>query len=222
MRNVRAVWLALLLACAFTPSCNRLGAAGSADPSASGGGSNLPFHPGTGPDQGAPGQAEHPSINAEGQDSLPFRSPHLRVLPSGTLITVRLESPLDSSAVHAGDAFTAGVAEPVIIDGDTLVARGASVIGVVESTQRSIDPRRAGYIRLTLNDLMIEGKRLPLQTSSLFEGASRSPQGSSADASAPSGVRLPPGRRLTFRLTVPASLEEQNTHAHQDAIPSTE
>jgi hypothetical protein len=224
-QNARAWWLVLLLVSAFTPSCNRLGAVSSGDKSASVGNKRLPFHSDAGTEQGAPGDAvAHPSLSAEGKDALPFRSPsRLRILPSGTLITVRLERSLDSAEVHAGDPFTAVVADPVMIDGDTLVARGAIVTGVIESTQQLSVQRSSGYIRLTLNDITIDGKRLPLQTSSLFaQGTSRPPEDPSTNASGLSGVRLQPGRRLTFRLTLPATLNDQNALAREYAIPSTE
>jgi hypothetical protein len=209
-----AYWLALLLAGSCALSCNRLGAAGSAEKSASGS-EALPFHG----DAAPPGESSelHPLADDRG---LPFRAHPARVLPAGTLITVRLDHALDGSVVHAGDAFTAVVAEPVTSDGQTLVARGALVTGAIESTQRSISPRRSGYIRLILNDLTVDGKELPLQTSSLFEGARHAL--ASDNSSTPSSVRLPPGRRLTFRLTSAIMLDEQSVHGRQDAIPSSE
>jgi len=207
-QKARAYGLALLLACACTPCCNRLGAAVNGNKSASDG-EVLPFHSEAAKPEVSQ-KTEHPVPSSAGEDDLPFRAPHSRTLPSGTLVTVRLEHPLDSSSGHAGDTFSAVVAESVAIDGDTLVARGATVTGVIESTQRSLAPRRSGYIRLALNDLMIDGKRLPLQTSSLFEGAPPAPDGT---------VRLPQGRRLTFRLISATPIDDQSASVHPQDVP---
>jgi hypothetical protein len=90
----------------------------------------------------------------------------------------------------------------------------------VESARVSDVRRDAGYVRLTLESIQIDGKDVPLQTSSLFA------RGTAGDASAvhPSAgtadtsrigqshpaqpradqatiIRLKKGRRLTFRLT---------------------
>lgn len=162
---------------------------------------------------------EQPS--SDGDAGLPFRFRHSLVLPAGTLISVRLDHALDGSVVHAGDAFTAVLAEAVTSNGQTVVARGAPVTGVIESTQHSVSPRRSGYIRLILNDLTVDGKELPLHTSSLFEGERHSPS-QVPPSSAPESVRLPQGRRLTFRLTSAIMLGGQSASAQQLAIPNSE
>jgi len=133
-----------------------------------------------------------------------------------------LEHPLDSAEVHAGDAFTAVVAEPVTIDGDMLVDRGTTVAGAIESAQESSAQRSTGFLRLTLSAITIDGKQLPLQTSSLF-AKGRPPEHPASNETGLSRVRLPQGRRLTFRLTSSAPLDDQNSIANrQFSTPSTE
>lgn len=224
-RNARVGWLALLLVVAFAAGCNRLGAAAGSEDRAASGERKLPFHTEAGAEPSSPADAAHPQLSTEAKDGLPFgSSSHLRVLPSGTLITVRLEHPLDSSEFHAGEAFSAVVADPVTIDGDVLVARGAAVSGAIESAQESSAQRSTGYIRLALSAVTIDGKQLPLQTSSLFaRGIAQSPALHSVRATGARGIRLPQGRRLTFRLTVPASLDHQNSIANgQYSLPNTD
>jgi hypothetical protein len=212
--NARLWWLALLLLVAFTSACNRLGAAPGKDSAVGGEERKLPFRSDRGAEPNGPGDPQYLSAFPDAKDGLPFRSPsHLRILPSGTLLTVRLEQPLDSGQVRAGDAFAAVVADPVNIDGDILVARGTGVTGAIESTQRSSPERSAGYIRLILSSITIDGKRMRLQTSSLF--AQGTPAGHSGDEASLSSIRLPQGRRLTFRLIVPASLDPQESIANR-------
>src|SRR5690348_688458 len=52
-------------------------------------------------------------------------------IPAGTVITVRLGEPLSSKSSQAGQGFSATVAEPVTVDGKTLIDQGASAHGTV-------------------------------------------------------------------------------------------
>jgi hypothetical protein len=156
----------------------------------------VPFHDGDG---SAPG---NPSASSAGQDKgiqpetdLPFRDP--QSLPAGTLLTVRLKSSVSADDPAASGTFEAVVDEPVAIEGNTVVPRGASVAGRVESARAS-KVKRSGYVRLTLDSLDIAGNDLHLQTSSLL--ARGNAPGSDAALEV---ITLEKGRRLTFRLTEP-------------------
>ncbi|MGA8501182.1 MAG: hypothetical protein WB683_06510 [Candidatus Sulfotelmatobacter sp.] len=136
-------------------------------------------------------------------------------------MTVQLEDSLSTTNVHAGDSFTASVAAPLTVDGDTLVERGTAVTGRVESAQSQTDRpglvRGSGYFRLTLNAITIEGRQLALQTSSLF-ARGQSPNVSSLSPGTPSdlrsdGVQVQKGRRLTFRLTAPLTVNDPKSMA---------
>jgi hypothetical protein len=161
--------------------------------------------------------------------SLPFRAgSQPRTLPAGTLLTVQLEDSLSTAKMQAGDSFTASVAAPLTIDRDVVVDRGAAITGRVESAQsRAAGPgpdpdssyadsgyAGSGYFRLTLSAITIEGRQLALQTSSLFaRGTFQWPE----------GVRVKKGRRLTFRLTAPVTLDVSNSLANrQSSRPSSE
>ncbi len=89
-------------------------------------------------------------------------------IPSGTPITIRLQSAVSSSASHTGDSFDAVLDEPVIVDGQTVAPRGANVTGRVVSAKASGHLQDPGYLRLTLVSLSINGKSLPIQTASIF------------------------------------------------------
>ncbi len=166
-----------------------------------------------------------PAIAADPKSAtgLPFRAAsHLRILPSGTLLTVQLEDSLSTSNVHAGDVFSASVAAPLTIDGDIFIERGTAVTGLVESAQSPTDRPGlipgSGYFRLALNAITIEGRPVALQTSSLFargttERLNVSSRGNAVDL--PAGVQVHKGRRLTFRLTAPVTLNDPNATANR-------
>lgn len=89
-------------------------------------------------------------------------------IPAGTPITVRLQSSLSSAASHSGEPFDAVLDEPIVIDGQTVAPRGATVTGRVVAAKASGRLHDPGYLRLTLTAIEVHGKSLPMQTSSIF------------------------------------------------------
>ena len=148
-------------------------------------------------------------------------------LPVGTLLAIRLSSPVSSATSRSGDTFSAVLDQPIIVNGEIVVAIGTAVTGRVVTARASEVSQRAGFLRLALASLTIEGKPIPLQSSSVFvKGPSR--VGKPVDAvaagksktSAPLAIKtaaaartetgagsdsrdveFPPQRKLTFRLT---------------------
>lgn len=134
------------------------------------------------------------------ETELPFRD--TESLPAGTLLTVRLKNPISAENPVAKGTFEAILDEPVVSEGNTLVPRGITVAGRVESARASKVKRNRGYVRLTLDSIDLAGKDLPIQTSSLFA------RGVAPDTD-PSAVTLEKGRRLTFRLAESVSIAPQ-------------
>jgi hypothetical protein len=137
--------------------------------------------------------------------SIPFRD--VGSLPAGTLLTVRLKNSINSDFLKNTSTFAALVDEPVVVEGETLVPRGASVAGRIEAARSSTMTHNRGYVRLTLDLVDIAGRDLPIRTASLF--ARGNPE--STTANAPDIVSLEQGRRLTFRLTEPVYMASQSS-----------
>lgn len=89
-------------------------------------------------------------------------------IPSGTPITIRLQTAVSSASSHSGESFDAVLDEPLIVNGQTVAPRGASVTGRIVSAKSSGHLKDPGYLRLTLMSLAINGKQLPIQTSTIF------------------------------------------------------
>ena len=89
-------------------------------------------------------------------------------IPAGTPITIRLQSSGSSAESHSGESFEAVLDEPIVVDGQTVAPRGAAVTGKVVAAKASGRLQDPGYLRLTLTSLEVNGKPLPLQTSSVF------------------------------------------------------
>lgn len=190
--------LIVLLLCAL--GCNRP----AVDPADQGSlKSGHPLQTATAPLTRDPDTAFAASENQLGgaENSLPpHRVPNL---PAGTLLTVRLTSPVYADTSISSASFRGVVVEPVVVDGSTSIPAGSSVTGVVESVRTSeIKPNR-GYVQLSLQSVQIGGSQVPLHTASLFARPALS-QGSGRSL-----IRLEQGRQVTFRLSEPTSGPEQ-------------
>src|SRR5262245_27504226 len=58
-------------------------------------------------------------------------------IPAGTHISVRTIDGIDSTKNHAGDRFQASLEEPLIVNGDVVVAKGADVYGRLAESKKS-------------------------------------------------------------------------------------
>lgn len=96
-------------------------------------------------------------------------------LPAGTEIKIRLSTPLDTGEAQAGQTFTGTTAEPVIVGGKTLLAKGAAVKGKVIEAVSSGRLKRPASITLALTSvsteaLKIDGKSHLLRNVALIGG----------------------------------------------------
>jgi hypothetical protein len=89
-------------------------------------------------------------------------------IPAGTEFTVRLQMALSSADSRAGDSFQAVLDEPLVIARKTIAPRGTPVTGSVLAAKASEGLNDPGYMRLTLASIVMNGKSVALQTSSIF------------------------------------------------------
>jgi hypothetical protein len=90
------------------------------------------------------------------------------VIPSGTAITVRLQNAVSSATSAAGDQFEATLDQPIVLEGQTIAPEGAHVFGRVIAARRSGRLLHAGYLRIALSSLSVNGKDVPVQSSSVM------------------------------------------------------
>jgi hypothetical protein len=201
------IW-AMVLILLLANSCSRPAGLHGSDNQAEVEQHQIPFHEGDASPTTGAGDSSAARDNAPNAPTgLPFRDS--RNLPVGTLLTVRLRDSISAENPGARGTFNAVIDNPVVIEGDILVPRGATVAGRVESARASKVKRNRGYVRLALDSVQLSGAELPIQTSSLFV------RGNTADAqalqsqSSPAVINLEKGRRLTFRLTESVYLPSQ-------------
>jgi len=94
------------------------------------------------------------------------------VLPAGTKFVIRMIDSVDSERNSVGQRFAASLDEPVQIDGDTVIPRGADVVLMLVDDQES--GRLTGRTTLTL-DLMsvkVKGQEVDVNTQTVTEQSS--------------------------------------------------
>jgi hypothetical protein len=104
--------------------------------------------------------------------SLPFshgsRAASFVTIPAGTSVSVRLQQSVSSASARPGDRFDAVLAQPLVINGRTVADKGAPVVGRVTQAKSSGRLHNSGYLRLTLASININGRSVPVQSSSIF------------------------------------------------------
>lgn len=153
--------------------------------------------------------------------------PHTITVPAGTPITVRLQKSVSSTSSQTGEEFAAVLDDDIVVDGVTVVPRGAAARGQILAARPSGTLHNSGYLRLALASMEIEGNSVRVHTSSVFvsggshkkrnleligggagSGALLGPAGGGTAGAYATGneeVSIPAERRLTFRLTTALS-----------------
>ena len=99
---------------------------------------------------------------------LPFVDGKAPIVPVNTAMYVRLQQPISSTSAQSGQNFSAVLDEPLMVDGQTLAPAGATVTGMVVAARESGHVNGAGYLRITLTSILLNGKNVPLQTNSMY------------------------------------------------------
>jgi hypothetical protein len=85
-------------------------------------------------------------------------------IPAGTQLVVRTIDSIDSTKNHVGDQFQASLEEPLYVDGNVVVAKGADVYGRLEESKQTGTFSGRSDLKLELTGIVVDGKTLPLVT----------------------------------------------------------
>jgi hypothetical protein len=95
-------------------------------------------------------------------------------LPSGTPITIRTTTVIDTDRNRVGDPFDATIEDPVIVDNQTIFPRGTLVKGRIAYSKESGRISGQSQLVLELTEIDANGKRYTLNTTDYTEvGSSR-------------------------------------------------
>jgi hypothetical protein len=89
------------------------------------------------------------------------------VVPTGTIITVRLNESLSSKSSQAGQTFTASVVNPVEREGKTVIPAGSNATGTVVAAHAAGKFKGASLLQIKLDSITVGGRPHSIETSSV-------------------------------------------------------
>jgi hypothetical protein len=91
-------------------------------------------------------------------------APVYATIPTGTRISVRTIDSIDSTKNHVGDRFQASLEEPLVVNDNVLVPKGADVYGRLAESKTSGTFTGESQLRLELIAMMVNGQSVPVVT----------------------------------------------------------
>jgi hypothetical protein len=88
------------------------------------------------------------------------------VVPSATSIHVTLNTAVSSNRSNPGDRFEVTVSQPVIINGKTVIPKGAEATGVVVDSLPSGKMERRAHLLMALETVTVDGSLYHIRTAS--------------------------------------------------------
>ena len=120
------------------------------------------------PQADAPGHAAQVESRSDADaDRSPETARAEVVIPRGTALHVRIDESVDTKRNRAGDEFHASLAEPVVIEGKTVVPKGTSFVGHVSESRASGRMEGRAVLTLTLDSFELSGKKYSVHTGSI-------------------------------------------------------
>ncbi|HEY1757696.1 MAG TPA: hypothetical protein VGG72_20150 [Bryobacteraceae bacterium] len=101
-----------------------------------------------------------------GQAPAPEPAPPAQLtLKQGTFITVRINQALSSDRNQVGDAFTATLIRPIVVDGFVVAQPGQTLAGRVAEAIKAGRASGVSHLGVQLTDLtLVDGQQIPLQS----------------------------------------------------------
>jgi len=140
---------------------------------------------------------------AQELDTIPNK-PKTVVIPAGSVITVRLVNPPDSSS-KTGDTFNAIVTGLIAVGGEVVVPLGTAVRGQVTAVKAKKNATEKARLKLALTSLTIDGTPYQIQTK-LVEIKAKGKGSTGMTTNTAKGAGGSAGSDLVFKLTVPVTV----------------
>jgi len=92
-------------------------------------------------------------------------SPAQLIVAAGTFFTIRVNQPLSSDHNQPGDAFTAQLVKPIVVDGFIVADRGQTVAGRVAEVDKGGRIKGTSRLGIELTELtLVDGQQIPLRS----------------------------------------------------------
>ena len=119
------------------------------------------------PSNAAGGNAMSSPTSATAPAAQPAPEPQPLVVPAGTTLTVRLGESVGSKISSPGQSFSATLASPVTVDGNTVIPAGASARGTVVDAKPLGRFKGGAILELRLNSITVNGSEQRIKTSAV-------------------------------------------------------
>lgn len=117
------------------------------------------------PGSTSPGGSDSAAKPTGGMSQLTTPSAPPVELPSGTIVTVRLDQALSTRSNNTGDSFAASLDEPVMAGGKEVLPKGTKFTGHVTTADASGRLQGRGALGITLDSFDLKGRNYPVATS---------------------------------------------------------
>lgn len=115
--------------------------------------------------QTAPAQAASPAPATK-----PSTAIEINKIPAGTPLLVNLDNLISTDRHKAGHRFSAHLEGDLVIQGSVVAAHGSKIYGKVLESKKAGRLVGKSFLRITLDDITINGQRIPIRTESLSAG----------------------------------------------------
>ncbi|MGH9773244.1 MAG: hypothetical protein ACRD4Q_16365 [Candidatus Acidiferrales bacterium] len=116
---------------------------------------------------GAPAATPAPVTPQSAQNTPPPQPPPNLVIPRGTHISVTTHRALGSKISEAGETFTATVARPIVVNGQTAIPRGARATGTVVEAKSLGRFKGEAHLELQLEAVRVNGGMYRIRSNGL-------------------------------------------------------
>src|SRR5450432_2610159 len=93
------------------------------------------------------------------------------LIPAGTSITVRMIEGVNSDQTRVGQTFRASVDEPVLVDGQIAIPRGADATVKLVEDQQSGKIQGKTVLTLVLSEVLVNGRMLDLSSGDVSQAS---------------------------------------------------
>ena len=98
-------------------------------------------------------------------ENKPDPAPKFIAVAPGTSFTVRLNQSLSTATNRAGERFTATMAKPIVVEGQTVIPVGTQVEGIVSQSVPSGRFKGRAVLTLSLQKIEVGGGEVSIDTS---------------------------------------------------------
>jgi hypothetical protein len=149
-----------------------------------------------------PAAAAKPAVAVKSAVAAKIPEPILITVPKGTEISAATKQTLATDKNKVGDTFSASLTAPILVEGKTVIPKGAQVICRIVKVKKN-------ELKVTLASVVIHGKTYPLDTNSIA-GPKSQVKNDAKDtnkAKANKDVTLLAAKsHLTFKLSKPVTI----------------